>query len=115
MFLFRFTLPESPRWLATHGQSDRALDLLKRMGIAAPREPLTADAASNSQSDPVLVVFRDYRGRVIAGMVCFVAFFGVALGLGAWLPNMMAGRGMTITKSLTYTFGSNSHFSVSAD
>jgi len=52
-----------------------------------------------------VVVFRDYRGRVIAGMVCFVAFFGVALGLGTWLPNMMADRGMTITKSLTYTFG----------
>ena len=51
------------------------------------------------------MVFRHYRGRVIAAMVCFVAFFGVALGLGTWLPNMMADRGMTITKSLTYTFG----------
>ena len=105
VFLFRFTLPESPRWLATHGQGDRAIDLLKRMGIAGPRENLTSDAASNTHSDPIVVVFRDYPGRVIAGMVCFVAFFGVALGLGTWLPNMMAERGMTITKSLTYTFG----------
>jgi len=38
-------------------------------------------------------------------MVCFVAFFGVALGLGAWLPSMIADRGNTVTKSLTYTFG----------
>ena len=105
VFLFRFSLPESPRWLATHGHGDRALDLLKRMGIAGPREPLTTDAASNTHSDPIGVVFRLYRGRVIAGMVCFVAFFGVALGLGTWLPSMMADRGMTITKSLTYTFG----------
>ncbi len=93
VFLFRFTLPESPRWLATHGQGDRAIDLLKRMGIAGPTERLTTDAASNTHSDPILVVFRDYRGRVIAGMVCFVAFFGVALGLGTWLPNMMAAGG----------------------
>ncbi len=105
VFLFRFSLPESPRWLATHGQGDRAIDLLKRMGIPGPREKLTTDAASNTHSDPIAVVFRHYRGRVIAGMVCFVAFFGVALGLGTWLPNMMADRGMTITKSLTYTFG----------
>jgi putative MFS transporter len=105
VFLFRFSLPESPRWLATHGQGERALDLLQRMGIARPREALTTDAASNTHSDPILVVFRDYPGRVIAGMICFVAFFGVALGLGTWLPNMMAERGMTITKSLTYTFG----------
>jgi putative MFS transporter len=105
VFLFRFSLPESPRWLATHGHGDRAIDLLKRMGIAGPREPLETDAASNTHSDPIGVVFRLYRRRVIAGMICFVAFFGVALGLGTWLPNMMAERGMTITKSLTYTFG----------
>jgi putative MFS transporter len=105
VFLFRFSLPESPRWLATHGQGERALDLLKRMGIAAPREELTTDAASNTRSDPIGVIFRLYRGRVIAGMICFIAFFGVALGLGTWLPSMMADRGMTITKSLTYTFG----------
>jgi putative MFS transporter len=107
VFLFRFSLPESPRWLATHGQGARALDLLERMGIKRPppEETLIADAASDSHSDPIGVVFRHYRGRVLAGMVCFVAFFGVAIGLGTWLPNMMADRGMTITKSLTYTFG----------
>jgi putative MFS transporter len=107
VFVFRFSLPESPRWLATHGKGDRALELLERMGIDRPAagETLIADAASDTHSDPIAVVFRHYRGRVIAGMVCFVAFFGVALGLGAWLPSMMADRGMTITKSLTYTFG----------
>jgi MFS transporter, putative metabolite:H+ symporter len=105
VFLFRFSLPESPRWLATHGRGAQALDLLQRMGIPRPREQLATDAASDSHSDPIGVVFRLYRGRVIAGMVCFVAFFGVALGLGTWLPSMMADRGMTVTKSLTYTFG----------
>ncbi|HEY2617896.1 MAG TPA: MFS transporter [Acetobacteraceae bacterium] len=105
VFLFRFSLPESPRWLATHGHGSRAIDLLKRMGIPGPGEPLATDAASNTHSDPISVVFGLYRRRVIAGMVCFVAFFGVALGLGTWLPSMMADRGMTITKSLTYTFG----------
>jgi putative MFS transporter len=107
VFVFRFSLPESPRWLATHGQGKRALELLKGMGMQGPPEgeTLIEDAASNTQSDPIALVFRHYRKRVLAGMVCFVAFFGVALGLGAWLPSMMADRGMTITKSLTYTFG----------
>ena len=36
VFLFRFSLPESPRWLAIHGQGDRAIELLRRMGIAGP-------------------------------------------------------------------------------
>ncbi len=105
VFLLRFSLPESPRWLATHGRGREALDLLKRMGMPAPASDLASDAASDTHSDPIGVVWRNYRGRLIAGMVCFVAFFGVALGLGAWLPNMMADRGWTITKSLTFTFG----------
>ena len=32
--------------------------------------------------------------RVIAGMICFTAFFGVAIGLGTWLPNMMNDQGL---------------------
>src|SRR6202040_3621863 len=33
IFVLRFSLPESPRWLATHGKGQRALDLLQRMGL----------------------------------------------------------------------------------
>jgi len=105
VWVFRFTLPESPRWLATHGKGDQALDVLKKLGIDGPKEKLTEDAASDTQTDPFMVVFRQFPGRVIAAMVCFTAFFGVAIGLGTWLPNIMNGKGFTITKSLTYTFG----------
>jgi putative MFS transporter len=105
VWLFRFTLPESPRFLAIHGKGKDALDVLARLGIPGPKEPLSAGAASNTKSDPFAVVFRQFPVRVIAGMICFAAFFGVAIGLGTWLPNIMAGKGFTITKSLTYTFG----------
>ncbi|HZT89032.1 MAG TPA: MFS transporter [Stellaceae bacterium] len=107
IFVLRFSLPESPRWLATHGQGGRALDLLRRMGLrTVPLDSLERDAASDTRSDPFGVIFRAFPKRVIAGMICFVAFFGVALGLGAWLPKMLADtHGFTINKSLTYTFG----------
>ena len=105
VWLFRFTLPESPRYLATHGRGKEALDVLSRLGIPGPEEPLTTDAASNTKSDPFAVVFSKFPVRVIAGMICFSAFFGVAIGLGTWLPNIMNAKGFTITKSLTYTFG----------
>ena len=105
IFILRFSLPESPRWLATHGQGQRALDLLQRMGLrTVPLETLSTDAASRARSDPIATVFRDYPGRVIAGMICFFAFFSIALGLGAWLPNILAERGFTIAKSLNSIF-----------
>jgi putative MFS transporter len=105
VWIFRFTLPESPRWLSTHGKGDQALDVLKKLGIEGPKEKLTQDAASDTKTDPFMVVFRQFPRRVIAAMFCFTAFFGVAIGLGTWLPNIMNGKGFTITKSLTYTFG----------
>ena len=107
VWVFRFAIPESPRFLATHGKGKEALDVLARMNIAGPTEPLTTDAASNTKSDPFALVFKMFPRRVIAGMICFSAFFGVAIGLGNWLPNMMHDRGFTITKSLTFILGMN--------
>jgi MFS transporter, putative metabolite:H+ symporter len=107
IWVFRFTLPESPRYLATHGRGDEAIKVLGRLGIAGPTEPLSTDAASDTKSDPMGVVFRMFPTRVIAGMICFTAFFGVAIGLGAWLPNMMNAKGFSITKSLQYTLVMN--------
>jgi MFS transporter, putative metabolite:H+ symporter len=107
VWVFRFTLPESPRYLATHGKGDKALEVLARLGIAGPKEKLTTDAASNTKSDPFGVVFSMFPTRVIAGMICFTAFFGVAIGLGAWLPNIMNAKGFSVTKSLQYTLAMN--------
>ena len=107
VWIFRFTLPESPRYLATHGKGQQALEVLGRLGIPGPKEPLTSDAASNTKSDPFAIVFRMFPRRVIAGMICFTAFFGVAIGLGAWLPNIMNSKGFSITKSLQYTLAIN--------
>ena len=57
VFLLRFSLPESPRWLATHGHGQRALDLLQRMGLrTVPLSSLRADAASNTRRDPMGIV-----------------------------------------------------------
>ena len=107
VWVLRFALPESPRYLATHGRGDEALAVLTRLGIEGPREKLTTDAASNTKSDPFAVVFSQFPVRVIAGMICFTAFFGVAIGLGAWLPNIMNAKGFSITKSLQYTLAMN--------
>ncbi len=107
VWVLRFALPESPRYLATHGRGKEALEVLSRLGIAGPKEALSTDAASDTKSDPFGVVFSMFPVRVIAGMICFTAFFGVAIGLGAWLPNIMNAKGFSVTKSLQYVLAMN--------
>ena len=116
VFALSFALPESPRWLVTHGHGRRAPDLLERMGLGRPpsADEFVTDAGGYIRSDPMGVVFRRYRKRIIAAMICFFAFFGAALGLGGWLPNILADRGFTITKSLTFTFGMQLSFPLSS-
>lgn len=106
VFVASFRLPESPRWLVTHRRGKQALDQLAEMGLGRPPadETLVSDALADIRSDPVAVVFRRYRGRIIAAMICFFAFFSAAVGLGGWLPNILAERGFTITKSLSFVF-----------
>jgi putative MFS transporter len=108
VWVLRFSLPESPRYLATHGRGQDALNMLNRLGISTPPlSSLSTDAASNTKSDPFGVVFRMFPRRVIAGMICFTAFFGIAIGLGAWLPNIMNAKGFSVTKSIEYTLWMN--------
>lgn len=104
LFVLRFALPESPRWLAAKGRGREALAILKKMGLGEPAEEL-ADVAHDTQADPFVMVWKNYRVRLLAAMVCFSAFFCVTIGLGTWLPNIMNSQGFTITKSLSYTFG----------
>jgi putative MFS transporter len=100
VFLFTFSLPESPRWLVTHGRGDEALGLLERMGLGRPKDQLITDDVADIRSDPMGVVFRAYRGRIIAAMLCFFAFFTAAVSLGGWLPQILNQRGYTIDKAL---------------
>lgn len=105
VFALRFSLPESPRWLAARGRGAQALDVLERLGVPRPQQPLADETVATAQADPFGIVFRQYRRRVIAGMICFSAFFSVTIGFGSWLPNIMTSQGFTITRSLGYTFG----------
>jgi len=44
VFLFRFKLPGSARWLATYGRGQRALEIPRTMNLPGPTETLTTDA-----------------------------------------------------------------------
>jgi putative MFS transporter len=116
VFILRFSLPESPRWLASHGQKQKALEVLARMKIPGPKpgQELVVDETSATRSDPFVVIFSQDIQRVIFVIIASFTVFGVGLMLATWLPTMMVGRGFTITKALSFTFGMTLSFPLSS-
>ena len=105
-----FVLPESPRWLATHGRSDEALALVKRVedetarstgrALPAPSTTVAAPAASSiTRAD----IFRPPLLRHT--IVVWLAFFGslpVFYVLVTYAPTLMVAQGFKLSNSLYF-------------
>jgi MFS transporter, putative metabolite:H+ symporter len=81
VFLFSFALPESPRWLVTHGKGEQALSLLSHgprpaQGTARPRRDHRYPQRSHWRRVPSLPPAHHRRDDLL------FAFFTAALGLG---------------------------------
>jgi putative MFS transporter len=105
----RMGLPESPRWLAQHGQSDLAdrivteleLQVEADLGRKLPAPPPTIPEARHSASFAEIWQ-PPYRQRTIMLMVFnffqTIGFFGFT----NWLPTLLAAQGHSVTKRLLY-------------
>ncbi|MFL0579231.1 MFS transporter [Dietzia sp. 179-F 9C3 NHS] len=110
-----YTLPESPRWLASRGHTARAARICATTGL--PTEmvrtegaPLTAATTTGDWDDDEVgtrtgfaaLLSRDYRlGTLLLG---FMSFAGLLLtyGLNTWLPTIMEAYGIDARSSLGF-------------
>jgi MFS family permease len=84
ILLMRFWIPESPRWLMTHGHPDRAIAIVsaiegrvRRQGLAISDEPLSFIRLHERRGTPLAevarVLFRVHRQRAMVGLALMVA------------------------------------------
>ena len=114
VFLFRISLPESPRFLVTRGRGREALAVLARLGAAPAPADLDDAPPTRVHGDPLYTVLVHYTRRVIALMCAVFCSFAALFVLVQWLPTLMGARGFDIAKSLTFTLVVTSAFPFSS-
>jgi putative MFS transporter len=112
IWFIRIGLPESPRWLAQRGRQEEAAAIMQMMekrvrnetGHELP-EPLLVTGETEVAKGSWMEIWQaPYLGRTVM-MIAFnllqtIGYYGFA----TWAPTLLLAQGITVTKSLEYTF-----------
>lgn len=108
----RLGLPESPRWLAQHGRHEEAARIMqdieehvqKETGQPLPAPHVLEGEAEAKQGSWTEIWSPAYIRRTIV-LIVFNLFQTVGYyGFASWVPTLLIAQGITVTKSLEYTF-----------
>ncbi|MBV8392202.1 MAG: MFS transporter, partial [Alphaproteobacteria bacterium] len=111
-WVLRLGLPESPRWLARHGEVDRAEAIMKNIEALVQRDtggvplpPVGSAIVERAGNSTLAELFKPpFLSRTVMmslfNILSVVGYYGFA----AWVPTLLIDKGITVTRSLEYAF-----------
>ncbi|MFM0415350.1 MFS transporter [Paraburkholderia aromaticivorans] len=112
VWFIRRIVPESPRWLASHAREEQAERIVatmeakavKQLGRALPPPASAVEQPAHRRASLAELLQPPYRSRLIMLIVFnFCQAIGY-YGFANWVPTLLIGQGITVTKSLLYSF-----------
>jgi MFS transporter, putative metabolite:H+ symporter len=110
IWILRLYVPESPLWLARHGRTKEAIDIIRRLEAATDADIRPERIAEGRPSAVVQKAgFAElFKAPYVSLVVLFMVFnfcqaFGF-YGFANWVPTLLVEKGITVTKSLQYSF-----------
>jgi MFS transporter, putative metabolite:H+ symporter len=113
IWILRLFVPESPLWLARHGRTEEAIKIIRKLESAAEVPPQQGYPQSIPNASPARaaakVRFADlFKPPYLPLVALFMVFnfcqaFGF-YGFANWVPTLLVEKGITVTKSLEYSF-----------
>jgi len=112
VWFIRLAVPESPRWLALRGRVDegnRIVEALERKvqseyGRDLPTPPPAIVIAKPAAAKFAEMWHPPYRSRVIMLVIFNLCQAIGYYGFANWVPTLLIEQGITVTKSLLYSF-----------